>query len=98
MALLENIQDLVMNPIMNMDVEAIGDVISESIYNLSMGLSVISTLAITFAIFTAVLVASVLIIFSILMRTPVRPYLVDVLGLKTKRTLSEYKASKKVKK
>lgn len=87
----EAIKELVMNPIGNLSPEEIGRVT----YGGIMALGTALTLAIQLTIFFLILSGASFILLAVAMRTPLRPYLVDFLGLNTARTYKRYRAIKK---
>lgn len=87
----EAIKDLIMNPIANVSPEEIGT----AIHGGMMWLGVILTVTIQIALLFIILAGAGVILLSVAMRTPLRPYLVDLLGLDTVRTYKRYKAIKK---
>lgn len=90
----ESIQEVVFNLIEN---NVSPDEIGNAVYGGILGIGTAVTLFIQFTLFLAILIGSGVLVLAIVMRTPLRPYLVDLLELDTVRSYKRYKAIKKAK-
>lgn len=95
--MLENLKDVMVERVNEFDAQPIGDLVADFINNSVMIYSGALYILLEIAVTGIITILLTIITLSIAMRTPLRPYLVDLFGFDTARSYSKYRKMKRAK-